>query len=228
MSAASLPHAQRGAVERAGLMRRLLREVVATHSIDVTISGDAPTEPTVIVANHLSYLDPIVIGSVLPCLPIAKAEVKRWPFVGSTANALGVIFVTRDDPHSGARAVREAKRVLDAGASVLLFPEGTTTEGWPLDRFKSGAFGLAALAGVPVTTATIGYDTSALAWTGDASFLPHYLGVARRPRLSATVAFGPRLWPRTTKDADGYARLARFLISEQIEQGPSPRLARVA
>src|SRR6185436_14021215 len=101
------------------------------------------------VANHLSYLDPIVIGAQIPVAPIAKGEVASWPLIGSVASSLNGIFVDRSSVMSRARALRRAHALLRAGVSILNFPEGTTTDGSRLLPFHRGIFGLAQIARVP-------------------------------------------------------------------------------
>lgn len=213
LAALTLPHGASAAFERSLALRRLLRDVTSSHRIEVATRGATPDAPCVLVANHVSYLDPIVIGSVVACAPVAKAELAGWPLVGATARELGAIFVRRGDTHSGARALRQALRALEGGASVLVFPEGTTTDGSHVAPFAPGAFGLAALAGVPVATVTVAYDDPRVAWTGDATFVPHYLRLVREPSVGCALAFGPQLSPSRARDARDVAALARSLVA---------------
>jgi 1-acyl-sn-glycerol-3-phosphate acyltransferase len=111
------------------------------------------------------------------------------------AERLGVIFVDRRDPMSGARALRRGLAALDAGISVLAFPEGSTTAGEALLPFHLGAFGLAALAGLPVLPVAIRYSSPDLNWTGSSTFLPHYLRTASRRSVSVVLRFGEPIWP---------------------------------
>src|SRR5687767_6635198 len=99
------------------------------HELVVTTRGEIPRGGALIVANHISYLDPIAILPQCPAAPLAKAEVAEWPIIGSLADALGVIFVARKDRMARARALRRIHDLLEAGVPVLNFPEGTTTRG---------------------------------------------------------------------------------------------------
>jgi 1-acyl-sn-glycerol-3-phosphate acyltransferase len=160
---------------RARRMARGMARICRAHEIECRVEGEVPRSACVVVSNHLSYLDPVVILPRVPALPIAKGEVAHWPLLGRHGHACGVLFVSRSQPGSRVRTLRRAVTALRAGVSVLNFPEGTTTDGTRLLPFQRGIFGAARIAGVPVVPVALGYDDPALCWTGDASFLPHYL-----------------------------------------------------
>jgi len=200
-----------------GLARRAYRTartILHVHGVDVNSVGPLPHGPAVVVANHLSYLDPLVVCSVLPCIAIAKGETRTWPLIGRGLAALGVIFVQRDDPHSGATALHRAWRALDAGATVLNFPEGTTTDGGALAPFKRGIFGLAALARAPIVPARVVYDDDRVPWFGGQTFAPHYWRLAGASRVGAVVRFGEPMRARPEEDADVFARRTRAVVAE--------------
>jgi 1-acyl-sn-glycerol-3-phosphate acyltransferase len=190
------------------------REILAHHRIDVDVRGPRPPAGAVLVANHTTYMDPLVLSALVDAASIAKAEVDRWPLVGACLRDLGAIFVRRGDAWSGARALLRAARVLSCGVSVVNFPEGTTTDGSRLAGFHRGIFGLAALADVPVIPARITYDDPSVAWFGDQTFTPHYLQLARRHRTAARVVFGPALAP--VLPAEALAWKARTIIADQL------------
>ncbi len=182
-----------GARERALVLRDVARRVLRLHGVEVELTGPLPLGPVVLVANHLSWLDPIVIAGIVPCAPVSKLDVARWPVIGAIARDLGVVFVSRGDPASGARALNAAARALAHGVNVVNFPEGTTTAGGAVLPFRSGIFGLALRAGVSVVPAALAYDPPTLAWVGDATFLPHYLTLAARRRARAIIRLGPAI-----------------------------------
>ncbi|HEY5948411.1 MAG TPA: lysophospholipid acyltransferase family protein, partial [Kofleriaceae bacterium] len=152
--------------------------IARSHELAVTTRGEIPRGRALIVANHISYLDPIAILPHCPAMPIAKGEVQGWPIVGPIADALGVVFVARRDPAARVRALRRIHDLLDAGVNVLNFPEGTTTRGEHVKPFWRGSFGIAQRLGVPVVPVAIRYRDPGMAWCGGAAFLPHYLRVA--------------------------------------------------
>ena len=178
----------------------------------VHIRGEVPRGPSIVVANHLSYLDPLVIGWTLPVGAVAKSEIMGWPGVGEAVADLGVVFVKRGCPQSGAVALRKTMRLLDTGVPVLVFPEGTTTTGHDVLPFARGAFGVARLTRVPVIPASIRYDCDDAAWVGAASLLPHALKLHRHDEIHAELTFGPRLQPLAFEDASTLAEATRQCI----------------
>jgi 1-acyl-sn-glycerol-3-phosphate acyltransferase len=122
---------------RAHGLRQLCRSLCRAHGIVPVVHGRIPDGPNIFVSNHKGYIDPIAICSATPAIPIAKAEVRSWPLLGSVAERYGTLFVERGDAFSGANVLRKCVRRLAGGASVLNFPEGTTTVGLP-ERFARG------------------------------------------------------------------------------------------
>lgn len=179
--------------ERARLLHGIARDLCALHSLRVRVTGALPASPFVIVANHVSYLDPILLASLTPCTAIAKQEIGGWPIIGDRARDLGVMLVDRQRTASGARVLRCALRALRHGVPVLNFPEGSTTRGEKVLPFRKGIFGVAQIAGVPIVPAAITYDDPELCWAGDDTFLPHFLRFSSRREASARIAFGPPL-----------------------------------
>jgi 1-acyl-sn-glycerol-3-phosphate acyltransferase len=193
--------------------QRTARAILALHGVEVVSSGSPPAGPAVIAANHLSYLDPLVVSSVAPCVSIAKGETVEWPLIGRGLCALGVIFVQRSSVNSGAVTLRRALRALRGGASVLNFPEGTTSDGRDVASFRRGVFGLGRLAGTPIVPTRIRFDDAGVAWYGGETFLPHYWRVARAPRVVARVAFGEPILPRPSDDPADLAARTRDVVA---------------
>lgn len=199
-----------------GLARRAMRTartILHVHGVDVLWSGGLPDGPCIVVANHLSYIDPLVVASVAPCIAIAKGETRGWPLIGRGLKALGVIFVQRGDPYSGASAIRAAWRALDGGATVLNFPEGTTTDGSHVGPFRRGIFGLALLAEAAVVPARVSYDDERVPWFGGQTFAPHYWRLSGVSRVGARVRFGDPIVPRSHDRAEDLARRAREAVA---------------
>jgi 1-acyl-sn-glycerol-3-phosphate acyltransferase len=193
------------AVEFAARARRTACAILRDHGVDVRGVGRIPLAPCLIVSNHVSYLDPLVIASLIPCVAVAKAETARWPIFGAGLRALGVVFVARGDAARGAIALRACLRVLRGGASILNFPEGTTTDGSGVGPFLRGSFGLARLARVPILPVRIIYDDHRVSWFGGQQFGPHYARLARVATVAAHVHFGDAM---VASDSDNAAELA--------------------
>lgn len=178
---------------RATVLHQTAKLLLQVHSVEVEESGQPPAGVALVVSNHVSYLDPLVILARFPALPIAKEEVRRWPVIGALCERSGVQFVARSHSTSGASVLRSMARAMRDGASILNFPEGTTTGGGRVLPLKPACFGAARIAGVPVVPVAIRWESPALSWTGDASFLPHYLGIAARDRIRVRLQWGAAL-----------------------------------
>jgi lyso-ornithine lipid O-acyltransferase len=202
---------------RAARLQRTFAEVAAVHDLHVAVEGRVPTGPCLLVANHVGYLDPIVLGALVPCTIVAKREVASWPIIGPAAAQLGVLFVDRRDVMSRAAVLLGAVRALRAGVTVLDFPEGTTTDGVRLLPFSIGIFGAARLAGVPVVPAAVRYGTPDVAWTGGQTFLPHYARTAARRSLSAVVRLGAPIPPAELATASALAAAARRAVADLLD-----------
>lgn len=214
-----LDGAPMGAEERARELSWVAENLCALHGVRTEVHGSAPRGPAVLVANHVSYFDPLIIASAVPCSAIAKREVLSWPCIGELCRRLGVLFVRRGDPSSGARVLREALRLLDAGVSVLVFPEGTTTRGGSVLPFKAGAFGAALLADVPVVPIALRYEGSHAPWAGDDTFLPHYMRAMTKPYTRAVVEFLEPLSSTGAASVSALAVHARAAIDASLARG---------
>jgi 1-acyl-sn-glycerol-3-phosphate acyltransferase len=197
-------------------LQRVTTDLCRVHGFDLRIDGVLPNRPAVLVANHVSYVDAMVIPSLAPCTVIAKGEVRGWPFVGAGAAALGILFVERGNAWSGARALRQGLRALEAGISVLGFPEGTTTRGDDVLPFRRGLFGLAQIAGVPIVPIALHYISPELRWYGDSWFVPHYLRTAMRPSSLVRIRVGASIAPTELFPAEELAQRARSSIRSML------------
>lgn len=208
---------QRSRASQAGALSAAVRELCAIHAIEVDVQGMFPDRPCVLVANHVSYIDPLVILAQMPAAPIAKAEVADWPVIGPAASSLGVNFVDRGSILRRARTLRRAVDTLRDGVCVLNFPEGTTTRGNRLLPFRRGIFGAAILAEVPVVPIAVTYDDRDLAWTDNEMFLPHYWRFATQFRPRARLVVRAPMWPRPTEQAVDFAARVRAAIALSLD-----------
>ena len=128
------------------------------------------------------------------------------------------MLVARGDAGSGARALRDVRAALSSGARVLNFPEGTTSDGDAVLPFRAGLFGLARRARAPVVPIAIRYQPRHLAWTGAASFLPHYLELAASRGGSVSIRFGAPLAPVADGSARALADEARARVAALLAE----------
>lgn len=123
--------------------------------------------PSLVVANHISWLDIFLVHAVLPATFVAKSEIRSWPLAGLLVQASGTIFVERGNRHAVRSLMKEAMTRLDLGERVIFFPEGTTSRGESVLKFHTSLFGLAEqrsdLAVVPMTLFYSRADSAAVA-----------------------------------------------------------------
>jgi 1-acyl-sn-glycerol-3-phosphate acyltransferase len=147
----------------------------------------------------------------MPCFFVAKVEIGGWPFFGRASRIGGTIFVDRSSLAS-AKTVAEQmteRLKLSIPIPVLLFPEGTSTDGSSVLRFHSRLIDPATSIGAPITTACVRYvidggiEERELCWYGDAAFTPHLWKVLGVAGFHAVVQFGePRVYPDRRTAAD--------------------------
>ena len=131
--------------------------VCAGIRIRVVDEHELPQEPCVVVANHASYLDGVVMKGVLPARFsfVIKKEVSRVPLAGLLLRRIGSEFVDRFNRHAGAMDARRIIKAADAGQALVFFPEGTFLAQPGLGKFHTGAFAIAARAHLPVVPVVI-------------------------------------------------------------------------
>jgi 1-acyl-sn-glycerol-3-phosphate acyltransferase len=159
------------------------------------------------VANHLSWVDPVVFMSLRPMGTIAKGEVSGYPLIGRWARKSGIHFVDRQDATSRAAALVSFTASLQSGRDMLLFPEGTTTRGERLAAFYEGGLRCAFALGMPAQPLRISSPSGHYPWTGEETLLPHLQHLLGR-RTPVTVAAEAPLHPADFSDADAW--LAAF------------------
>jgi 1-acyl-sn-glycerol-3-phosphate acyltransferase len=166
-------------------------------AIEVHVSsGGALPSHGLIVSNHLSYLDILVLSAAVPCVFVSKAEVEAWPIFGRYARWAGSVFVQRHDRADAARANIRVAESLNSGVPVVLFPEGTTTDGQGVLRFHSTMLQPAIDARAQVTPCSIKYEIDdgivgrEVCWWGDMTLLPHVLNLLGKKTIRACIVFG--------------------------------------
>ncbi len=184
--------------------------------------------PLMLAANHASWKDILVLGSIADVVYIAKSEVRAWPVFGLLARLQASIFVVREERRKTGEQVGEIARRMADGEIVVLFPEGTTSDGNRLLEVKTSLFGAAATAAAqvpggtvfvqPVSIAYTGlhgmamgrYHRPIAAWPGDIELLPHLLGILKEGAFEIDVDFGEMI----PYDASGN----RKALSRRVEQ----------
>jgi 1-acyl-sn-glycerol-3-phosphate acyltransferase len=169
-------------------------------NLNVQVIGEVPKTTGVIMSNHRSYIDVMMMPSKIPYVVVAKKQVRKWPVIGRAAEAVGTLYVDRDSKESRQNTRRAIKECLENGVSVLIYPEGTTFEGPGILPFKPGMFHTCAEGDFPVIPVAIEYRDKSMAWIGDDTFVPHFLKAFGHWRVDLTVSIGPVM-----RDSDGDA-----------------------
>ncbi len=177
--------------------------------VRVTVVG-APESgrPLLVAANHASWLDIVVLGALMPASFIAKAEVADWPVFGTLARLQQSIFVDRERRNRTGETARQIAARLAGGSAMVLFAEGTTSDGNVVLPFRSALVGAARHAidtgnhaHVMVQPVAIAYTRlhglplgrtwrPLVAWVGEEDLPPHLLAIAREGAVDVTVSFG--------------------------------------
>jgi 1-acyl-sn-glycerol-3-phosphate acyltransferase len=184
--------ARRAARPKELIRRQWCATVCRILNVQVETVGIPSPETRLWVANHISWLDIIVLGSSHPLLFVAKQEVAEWPVMGYLARRLGTLFVRRGDPEQTAGIAEQMAWQLRQGRQLMLFPEGTTTNGERVLRFHAKLLHPAQLAHAPVQAIALQYQGEARAaapFIGDDDFLPHLLQILTLDRVSLRVHY---------------------------------------
>lgn len=204
-------------------IQRWAKNVLLILEVRVQCDGPLPASCAgLMVANHLSWLDILVLQSLLPGVFVAKAEVRRWPLVGWMARACATIFVERSSRQSARRMIESALAALQQGYSVIAFPEGTSSDGSDLAHFHANIFESAIKARAHVQPVTLRYLDSATGrpsdaalFTGDMTLVSSLRKVMARSGIKTRVQFGDCI-PAHGQNRKSLAMQAHRIIRAQL------------
>lgn len=166
--------------------------------IQIHKKGKADYQNVLFVSNHRSYIDPFVQVTHFDALALAKAEVRSWPIIGFGIKITGTYFVKREEKSSRQAAREGIAATIKAGNSILLYPEGTTTDLPQTLPFKPRTFHMAADNSIEVVPIVIEYQDPEDAWIGDDTFIRHFFQVFAKRKVVCAVHYGMPMW-----DSDG-------------------------
>jgi len=175
--------------------------------IKVTVQGEEGQLERggfVIIANHMSYVDGMVLGSIFPIVFVSKREVKRWPIVGQWNTLCGTIFINRQHKEQVGSLVAEMKRKLQQEANLLLFPEGTSTNGEKMLPFQTVPLAAPLRNRSIIVPVTLTYrsieerpvtaaNRDLVYWYGDMDFVTHFWRLLGLGSVEALVTIQPRI-----------------------------------
>jgi 1-acyl-sn-glycerol-3-phosphate acyltransferase len=179
-------------------LHRLCGRVARLIRLRLDVRGRFDAAP-LMVSNHLSYLDIVTLGAVAPLRFVAKAEVRAWPWFGWLARCAGTIFVRREDRRALPAVHEQLRHAARVAVPVVIFPEGTSTDGRVVRPFHSALLAVAAAEAWPVFPLRIEYDLPSgdagqtVCWWGEMTLLPHLWRLLGHEEILATVRCGRRL-----------------------------------
>ena len=204
--------------------------------------------PVLILANHVSWLDICVIGALAPVVFIAKSEVATWPVFGFLAKLQRTIFIERERRQKTGAATQEIGDRLLKGDAVVLFAEGTSSDGIRILPFRSALIGAVhhalgesvhhkEITVQPLSLAYVGFGglpvgralRDNVAWYGDADLIPHFIGILKAGATDITVTWGEATAYDMTADRKAIARDAersvRRMTSAALRAGAPKQAA---
>lgn len=200
------------------LVRTWSRQMLDILGVDLVVRGVPPGHgPMLLVANHISWLDILVMNAAQPARFVSKADVKAWPVLGALIAGAGTLFIERESRRDAMRVVHQMADSLRAGDILAVFPEGTTGDGRTLLPFHANLIQAAISAHAPVLPVALGFvdaasgqRSDAPTFVGDTTLLQSVWRTLRTTRLQAMVHFGQpqqadgrdrRVWSHDLRDA---------------------------
>lgn len=204
------------------VVKRWARGMAWIVNMKMRIEGERPKAPFFLVANHLSYVDIVLVLAQLDTVFVAKQELSQWPIVGYLTKLVGTIFVDRQSRRDAVRVLDAINQRIAEGDGVVVFPEGTSSDGSDVYPMKAAMFEWAAQTEYPVRHAAIHYRTQpgapaardVVCWWGAMSFVPHVLELCQLKGFEATVRFGEA--PLVSNDRAALAEQARQAIASNF------------
>ncbi|MEO7548237.1 MAG: lysophospholipid acyltransferase family protein [Ramlibacter sp.] len=174
------------------------RRMLALVDIGLEVHGQPPAAgPMLLVANHISWLDILMMLAAGHCRFVSKSEVRRWPLIGTLATGAGTLYIERGSRRDAMRVVHSMAERLTAGDILAIFPEGTTSDGVAVLAFHGNLLQAAISARVPAQPVALAFVETA---TGVPSQLPCYIGddtllasiwrTLAGPPLTAVISYG--------------------------------------
>jgi lyso-ornithine lipid O-acyltransferase len=194
----------------------------------IKISGQLPQGgQCLIVSNHVSWIDILVLSTIAPLSFVAKREVASWPFFGWLAKLQRTVFVDRERRHSTKHSRTEMEVRLAAGDRIVLFPEGTSHDGASVLPFKSSFFAAATAAEISIVPITLAYTQNwnlpltrrnrpGFAWYADMELIPHLWEALCAGPLTVHIIIHPALDPDTRADRKRASVTSERLIRQSL------------
>ncbi len=183
------------------------------------------SQPTLFVMNHISWFDIPVLASQKPLHFLSKAEVKSWPVIGWFTAKAGTLFIQRGVSGAAENSLKEITQCLESAGSVVVFPEGTTTDGSSLKKFHGRLLQAAINAGVEIQPIALRYPykngiNPHVPYIGDLTFMDSVFGLTRSKPLNIELHFLSPINEHLQADSNTsnkqLAAIARQAIANQL------------
>jgi 1-acyl-sn-glycerol-3-phosphate acyltransferase len=195
-------------------VHRWATSLLALFRIELTRAGAEAVPGALVVANHRSTIDIGIMLREFGGHIVSREDLAHWPLVGMAARSVGTVFVDRDNTSSGVTAIRAMGRLLKAGKTVSVFPEGTTFPDDEVRPFHKGAFVAAKMSGAPIVPVGIAYERSSSAAFVQETFVAHLSRMAATRQTRVGVVVGEPI--RAEKSAEQTAALARERVGALV------------
>ncbi len=176
------------------LKTRWLRKFSAIVNLHIIKDGELPERRAILISNHISWLDIIVIGQYLPAYFVAKSDISNWPVIGYLSRQAGTIFIRRGDKQHIRTTAEKMVWLLKQNNNIIAFPEGTTTKGDEVLHFHSSLFQPALLTKSAVQPVALQYQGTAkehAPFVGDDDFVPHLIRMLTLDKIEVRLSFLP-------------------------------------
>lgn len=200
-------------IRNKGVRARWIKLIVPILGFKASLKGTIPTEGVFLfVSNHRSFSDPLIMLRYIDAFPLAKAEVNGYPFIGVGARITGILYVERDKASSRQGARLAIRDTLEQNQSVLIYPEGTTSDDEGTTPFKRGSFQVAADLDIPVVPIAIEYQDRKHHWVSRSLWRQYVLQFGESS-CHCTMSFGE---PYHAADQDYGTEQARAWINQEV------------
>lgn len=179
------------------IKQRWNRKTCHILGLRIQVEGDIPANSSLLVSNHISWLDIPLLSSLLPVNFLSKDGVRRWPVIGWLAWKSGTLFIKRGNDGAANQANLEITRHLKVDQNVLIFPEGTTTDGSRIRRFHPRLFAVAIDNSISIQPVGIHYpdgngeNSHIAAFIDNEPFTSNLWKILGEPSIQANVYFLP-------------------------------------
>jgi 1-acyl-sn-glycerol-3-phosphate acyltransferase len=211
---------------RAAWLQRTCARLLRAMNVRAICEGPFPSSG-IIVTNHTGYLEIIALAAQHPCVFVAGSELADIPLLGYMATMSGTVFVQRGQGGSALRAKASIDAAVNASLPIVIFPEGTTTDGTSMLEFHGGALSQAMATGIPVTAGCVSYRLTGnnppgitirndVAYWGDINLFRHIFNLMALHGVEVVLRFAPQpiAFPATAADRKQIAAFARTAVSE--------------